>query len=410
MFQTPEEINEELQHQRDLLRRYAQNLRFTESQIAMYELSLVPVYLLNQRDSFEAERIRVLRRIQTLEQRKDERFVDKRPEIDVQLLFKSLPTGVLHLYSRDDLPLLKYHIINPSDAPRSIIISSWIEQFSYTRSDTVRLHPGKSQVAIQLPTLKLDEIADVYEVRRAVLHTRASYLENGRESLLFVQDHDIQFLARDVIIWAIIVDEDTVHDLSYQIAAWVTPNASSVVEMLRHAADYSPTGQLWGYQGGSTAKQRAALARGQVKAIFRALKEKGDIAYINAPISFGKKANEIQQRVNLPKDSLAHRQANCIDGAVLYASLIERAAMNPVIVIVPGHAFVGWETWDGSENYEYLETTMTDSHTFEEAFERGMQEFWDVKSFVGRPLFDSGGFAVLLDVKALHEKGVLPAG
>jgi len=330
------------------------------------------------------------------------------PEIDVQILVKSLPTGVLHLYSDDNLPLLKYNITNRMDKPISVIVSSWIEQFSYTRSDTVYLNPGQSQVVAQLPTLKLDEVAALYEVRRAVLHTRACYLENGQEFLIFIQDHDIQFLARDVIIWAIIVDENTIYDLSYQIAAWVTPNTGPIVEMLRYAADYSPSGQLWGYQGSDTAEQRAKLVRGQIKAIFQALKEKAGITYINAPISFGKKANEVQQRVNLPKDSLAYRQANCIDGAVLYASLIERAAMNPMIIIVPGHAFIGWETWDRAQQYDFLETTMTGSHSFEKALETGRQEFKKAEPFLGRSLFDPGGFAVLLDIKALRARGILP--
>lgn len=211
------------------------------------------------------------------------------------------------------------------------------------------------------------------------------------------------------IIWAIIVDEDTVHDLSYQVVAWVTPNTRPITEALQIAADYSPTGQLWGYQNGDTEQQQAAIVREQVKAILQALKEQVRIRYINAPISFGQKADQVQQRVNLPKDSLELRQANCIDGAVLYASLIERAAMNPVIVIILGHAFVGWETWDGSGQYEVLETTLTGSHTFEEALERGIQEFEGAEPLVGRPLFHPDGFAVLLDVKALRERGVLPA-
>ncbi len=410
MFQTPEEINEEIKHQRDLLKTYTKNLRYLEKQIATFGPGYVPVHLLNERDAHEAERTKAMQKIRELEQHSGERSAARGPKIDVHLLFKSLPTGVLHLYSQGNLPLLKYDVTNPTDMPMTIIVSSWIEQFSYTRSDTVRLDPGESRVTAQLPTLKLDEVAGIYEVRKAVLHTRASYLANDQESLLFVQDHDIQLLARDVIIWAIIEDENTITDLSQQIAAWVTPHDRAIVDMLRHAADYSSTGELWGYHGNGTAEQRAALVRGQVKAIFRALKEKGQITYIDGSINFGQKANEVQQRVNLPKDSLASRQANCIDGAVLYASLIEGATMNPVIALVPGHAFVGWETWDGSKQYEFLETTMTGKQPFEKAFKRGMEEFKAVESQVGRRLFDPRGFAVLLDVKALRERDILPAG
>ncbi len=408
MFQTPEEIDEELKHLRNLLRQYTNNLRNTESQIASFAFNMIPIHLLNQQEFFENKRTEILKIIQQLEQQKTDGKTISNIEINVQVLYKSLPTGVLHLYSPDDLPLLKYHIHNPIDTAKSVILSSWIEQFSYLRSDTIHIGPGQSKTFTQLPILKLDEIASIYEVRKAVLRSRASWIENGQESLLFIQDHDIQFLARDVITWAIILDKNTVRDLSYQIAAWVTPNNSAVVEMLRHAADYSPTGTLWGYQGGGIVKERAAQVRSQVKAIFQALKHKGEITYINAPISFGKQQNEVQQRVNLPKDSLLNRQANCIDGAVLYASLFERAAINPLILLIPGHAFVGWEISFGSKQYEFLETTMTKNHTFEEAFQKGMEQFNQVKSLVNQTLFAPQGFASLLNIQEIRSRGVLP--
>lgn len=410
-------LQEELQHQRTLLKTNTTNLRVTEEQIALFGPANTPLHLLHQREWAESERTKALKSVQKLEQQlRDTRRDDgksqraKTPGVSTEVLLHTLPTGLLHLYSRESLPLLKHIVSNPSAASTTVVLTSWIEQFSYTCTDTIHLDPGKSHTICQLPILKLDEIASIYEVRQAVLHTRTSYLHDGQESLLFLQDYDIRFLARDALIWAIIVDDTTIHDLSHHIAAWVTPNAKPVVKMLRHAADYHPTGQLWGYQDNGAAHQRAAIVRGQIKAIFQALKEKGEITYINSPISFGRKANEVQQRVNLSVDSLAHRQANCIDGAVLYASLIERADMNPVIVLVPGHAFVGWETWTGSGQYEFLETTMTESHAFEDAFNQGMREFAAVQPSIDRPLFDPKGFAVLLKITELRARGVLPQG
>ncbi len=69
----------------------------------------------------------------------------------------------------------------------------------------------------------------------------------------------------------------------------------------------------------------------------------------------------------LPRESLEDKQANCIDGAVLFATLLEAASLNPALVIVPGHAFVAWETWSGSNVWNYLETTMIGTHSFQEA-------------------------------------------
>ena len=374
----------------------------------MFGSNFVPIYLLNQRDDFEANRTRALQEISRLREQRGTYTTDKKPTVAVELLMEWLPTGVLHLYSHDDLPILKYDIANPCDTPMTVIVSSWIEDFSYTRSDTIPLAPGQSQTVTQLPTLKLEEIENIYEGRKGMLHTRASYIENGQEALLFIQDYDVHFLARDVITWAIIVDKETVHDLSYQIAAWVTPNARPVVEMSRFAIDYLPADLQWGNLGADTEEKRSAIVKTHIKAIFEALKNKAQIKYSDAPINFGKKANEVRQRVSLPRESLALRQANCIDGAVLYASLIERANMHPVIVMIPNHSFVGWETWNGSGEYEYLETIMTGSASFEEALQRGAEEFAMVKSVLGHQLGDPNGFAVKLDLADLRKQGILP--
>jgi hypothetical protein len=42
-------------------------------------------------------------------------------------------------------------------------------------------------------------------------------------------------------------------------------------------------------------------------------------------------------------------------------------SLSPAIVVVPGHAFVAWETWEGSKEWRYVETTMLNGHSFEEA-------------------------------------------
>ncbi|GAA6619385.1 hypothetical protein [Scytonema sp. NUACC26] len=407
MFQTSQEIDEQIHHLRNLLRQQTQNLRMIETHMASFAFNMIPIHLLNQQEFIETERTKILKKIQELEQHRGNDS-DRQIEVDIQSLYKFLPTGILHLYSQEDLPIVKFYIVNPTNTAKTVVLSSGIEQFSYIRSDTVQIAPAQSKSLTQLPILKQDEIASLYEVRRAILHTRVSCIENGQESLLSLQDYDVQFLARDVITWAIVDDENTVRDLSYHIAAWVTPNDRAVVEMLRYAADYSPTGVLRGYQGGGNVEEKASRVRSQVEAIFQALKLKAEITYISASISFGKQADEVQQRVNLPKDSLLNRQANCIDGAVLYASLLERAAMNPAIVLTRGHAFVGWEISPGSKQYEFLETTMTRNHSFEEAFKRGMEQFKRVSSLLERPFFDSQGFARLIDIKEIRSRGIFP--
>jgi hypothetical protein len=57
---------------------------------------------------------------------------------------------------------------------------------------------------------------------------------------------------------------------------------------------------------------------------------------------------------------------------VRLASLLEGVSLSPAIVIVPGHAFLAWETWtDNTAKWRFIETTMIGSNTFEEAVTQG---------------------------------------
>jgi hypothetical protein len=129
---------------------------------------------------------------------------------------------------------------------------------------------------------------------------------------------------------------------------------------LREAARLHPEEQLVGYQGSPDG------VAAQVKALFDAIK-KAEITYVNSVIDFNPQQGAASQRVRLPRESLADKAANCIDGTVLFASLLEGISLSPAIVIVPGHAFLAWETWRGNNEWRFLETTMIASSTFEQA-------------------------------------------
>ncbi len=85
----------------------------------------------------------------------------------------------------------------------------------------------------------------------------------------------------------------------------------------------------------------------QVKALFDALKNKAEITYVNSVISFNPHQGFRHPAGRLPRESLADKEANCIDGTVLFASLLEGISMNPAIVLM--QHIVAWETWSDSQ-------------------------------------------------------------
>jgi hypothetical protein len=69
----------------------------------------------------------------------------------------------------------------------------------------------------------------------------------------------------------------------------------------------------------------------------------------------------------MPRVSLAQSSANCIDAAVMYASLFENLGMDASIVIVPGHAYAGVRVAEGSPKFLLIDVALTGRSTFEAA-------------------------------------------
>jgi hypothetical protein len=62
--------------------------------------------------------------------------------------------------------------------------------------------------------------------------------------------------------------------------------------------------------------------------------------------------------------------ANCIDMSVAFASAMENLGMEPVIVLVPGHAFAGVRLAHGSSQILYLDLTVMPDGSFDAAVQR----------------------------------------
>lgn len=168
------------------------------------------------------------------------------------------------------------------------------------------------------------------------------------------------------------------------IVAWVAPQAPTIGKLLGEAAPRIPFGGFVGYQetrfiaGDRDPAQRqaaeqpdhAAITRRQVQAFYETLQDHG-LRYVEQSSLY---PTEHRQRVLHPQDALAHKTANCLDGTVLFASLLLRVGLQPVIVLVPGHAFLGWRTWPDNQEYEFLETTKLGTANFADALAVGQNK------------------------------------
>ncbi|MGI9103856.1 MAG: hypothetical protein ACR2IF_15560 [Terriglobales bacterium] len=160
------------------------------------------------------------------------------------------------------------------------------------------------------------------------------------------------------------------------IAAWVTPHDDSVEAILSRAKEFMPGRRLPGYENWKNTAAQTHSTFMQAQAIYRALQEKG-VSYVKSSTTFGRHL-DVSERVRFPRESLNQVSANCIDGAVMFASLFENLGMQPVIVLVPGHAYIGVREALNSDGYLYIETALTGRVNFENAVlsaSRGLGKF-----------------------------------
>jgi hypothetical protein len=299
-------------------------------------------------------------------------------KVTTALRLQPIPTGIYHLLDPATHPLLTVTVQNESHEPRRVSVSAYLEGLSARAIRTVELERmDKGQTIPLLPSLLPGPARQITQVQRASLHVVAeifgSILEKSRSTWSrLVESHDTHsdvLLSRNSSFNAVIDPQTGLPpDLIRYYGAWVTPHIEPIQGLLRRAAELVPERQIWGYQGDPDVVPR------QVEALYNALKEAG-ITYVNSIIDFGAGPGLLTQRTRLPRESLKHRSANCIDGTVLFASLLESASLHAGIVLVPGHAFVAWEKWPGSDEWDCLETTVIGTHDFAVAHARGREQY-----------------------------------
>jgi hypothetical protein len=141
-------------------------------------------------------------------------------------------------------------------------------------------------------------------------------------------------------------------DFSWMFAAYVNENHPWVDRILKDAITSGLVKSFTGYQSGDPDEVIM-----QVFAIWNVLQRKG-IKYSDISTTTPSKF-AVSQTVRFLDQSIEGTQANCVDGSVLMASLLQKIGINSYLVMVPGHCFLAFETGNGEDDVLLgLETTM----------------------------------------------------
>jgi hypothetical protein len=165
------------------------------------------------------------------------------------------------------------------------------------------------------------------------------------------------------------VDDENIQDgsadMGWMFAAYVNENHPYLDKILKEALATKIADAFDGYQ----ADDPADVLK-QVFAIWAALQKHG-IHYSSVTETPGGTHLVNSQFVRFLDQSINMTQANCVDGSVLFASLLRKIGINPFLVAKPGHMYLGFyinhpENEDDRE-YVGLETTIIGAPDVEES-------------------------------------------
>lgn len=139
--------------------------------------------------------------------------------------------------------------------------------------------------------------------------------------------------------------------IPWMFSAYVNEDSPLINKILSNALKSGIVNQFSGYQ----VDQQSVIR--QVQAIWYALQE-ANIRY-SSITNTSLNSNQVgSQRVRMIDQSYNYSQANCVDGTVLFASVLKAIGIEPVLILIPGHMFLGYYLDKNHGKITFLETTM----------------------------------------------------
>jgi len=320
-------------------------------------------------------------------------------------------------------PLVTITLRNTTRRKARVRLECQLEEFSLSKPWVDEIVAGGDRDVELRITLKTD-FPRLTNPRSTQIHWKAELNPGSGGSLINEGAFDIRVLALDQFLFA--YQDPSQNKLSHSawlIASWV--NTDGEVQELANQAMREAQKEIGpdvsGYPNPASADAEDVVTA-QVRALYHALRNRG-ITYQNRTAvpytdQFGDQTS-LSQRVRLPARSLKEGCANCLDGAVLFASLLSAMDLDPVILFMPDHALVGWKTARSSTaEPRFLEIIDVSDPSKEFAIACNDGDAWyesvkDVmKDDTETEIRNASRFAILVDIRAAQQRrrlGILPS-
>jgi len=229
-----------------------------------------------------------------------------------------------------------------------------IEGVSQTSTLDVTL-PEAGQEYRVAPLIRYD-YAHLARIDQSVPAT-VTYSVRVNGSDLGQQTRSIRIRSVNDVPFTVIRSDGKPEDLSFLFAGYVNESHPYVQAVLQQALQYRAVNEFVGYQHGPEE------VRMQVFALWNVL-QRAHFHYsdVTTPSADSPSGHVFSQSVRFIDQSIATQQANCVDGSVLFASLLYKIGIDPILVVKPRHMFVGYFLDGAHRQAEFLETTMLGDH------------------------------------------------
>jgi hypothetical protein len=231
---------------------------------------------------------------------------------------------------------------------------------------TVRL-PVKGQTYRVAPWLHLDH-ARLLQIRQPIAGEQLT-MQVTLDGVTETRTKEVRIHAINDCLTSVF-HAGRIYEVGFLAAAYVNEyNPDLFLTITRHALDHGYVPAFDGYESGDP----AAVTR-QVEAIYRSLHDLGFkySALTQSSVSTNKAGT---QSIQFTGDTLTSDQANCVDGSVLFASILARLNLRVVIFYIPyHHTFLGvYRTphMGEEEGFDVVETTVVDAKPFRESLRLG---------------------------------------
>jgi hypothetical protein len=311
-------------------------------------------------------------------------------------------TGYIPSNIISDLPestILHGYINNPTTSTIRVFLKVTLTSVSDNVTISIELPPGISSIPRIRPLRFL--MSEAKQIDQTIrLFTLNIELFLPGEILIDLFQTDIWVSQPNIVL---IASQDAVkfRDFSSILSWWVNSGAEGISDLILESIPEHIRINL-GYDTNVSVNS-------QVENIYMALIKK-KLKFLPAELLWIAKSSSILQRVQRPNEILLSKTPayNCLDGAILMASILEKVGIDPLIVVLPSHALVGWKfarqelltPRDYMNSCGFLDvTSLTTNANFNVAISSAEGYLIKYQNHFSQETIDIKEFAKIIDVK-----------